>query len=191
MDSEIAIKYPLHSEPEIKFIAYLIFCSFLVSLVGAFTTVELLHRRISGSGWRSWYASNARSDIQLRTDIPRVQLAGCAVSFGGVAIWCMHFIGNRAIILGDGEAEIQLYYSPTFTAVSFVMPVIVLFCGFVIADRFYKGNKNAATRFCSLLGCSVCAGASIVEVTLAPSVVQDMLITRIDALHRKLWHLGF
>jgi hypothetical protein len=47
-------KYPVGSKPVISFVPYLIFCSYLVSLIGAFTTVELLHRRVSGSGWRSW-----------------------------------------------------------------------------------------------------------------------------------------
>lgn len=55
MDSTIAIKYPLGSKPKISFVPWIIVCSYLVSLVGAFTTVELLHRRISGAGWRSWY----------------------------------------------------------------------------------------------------------------------------------------
>lgn len=49
--------------------------------------------------------------FQLSITTIRVQVAGCAVSFGLVAIWCMHFVGNRAIVLGDGEDAIQLYYS--------------------------------------------------------------------------------
>ncbi|KAF2848039.1 hypothetical protein T440DRAFT_455405 [Plenodomus tracheiphilus IPT5] len=143
----IAAKYPLRSFPRVHFVPWVIFCSYLVSLLGAFTTVELLHRRISGSGWRSW-----------------VQLGGTSISFGLVAIWCMHFVGNRAIVLGDGEEAIQLYYSSTYTAVSAILPVVVIFIGLLVADRFYKGSKRAMTRFASLGVCGLCAGAAVTEM---------------------------
>ena len=94
----------------------------------------------------------------------RVQIAGCSVSFGLVAIWCMHFVGNRAIVLGDGEDEIQLYYSPTFTAISAIIPVVVIFLGLMVADRFYKRSKHAAVRVVSLIVCGICAGAAITEM---------------------------
>ncbi|KAJ4337399.1 hypothetical protein N0V87_004722 [Didymella glomerata] len=144
---ELEAKYPIGSRPNISFTPYLIFCSYLVSLIGSATTVELLHRRVSGSGWRAW-----------------VQIAGCSVSFGLVAIWCMHFVGNRAIVLGDGEEEIQLYYSPTFTALSAIIPVVVIFLGLMIADRFYRRSKHTAVRVVSLIVCGVCAGAAITEM---------------------------
>ncbi|KAJ4330980.1 hypothetical protein N0V87_009530 [Didymella glomerata] len=144
---ELEAKYPIGSRPNISFTPYLIFCSYLVSLIGSATTVELLHRRVSGSGWRAW-----------------VQIAGCSVSFGLVAIWCMHFIGNRAIVLGDGEEEIQLYYSPAFTALSAIIPVVVIFLGLMIADRFYRRSKHTAVRVVSLIVCGVCAGAAITEM---------------------------
>ncbi|KAH6639482.1 hypothetical protein C7974DRAFT_132435 [Boeremia exigua] len=145
--SELEAKYPIGSRPKISFIPYLIFCSYLVSLIGSATTVELLHRRVSGSGWRAW-----------------VQIAGCSVSFGLVAIWCMHFVGNRAIVLGDGEAEIQLYYSPAFTTLSAIIPVVAIFLGLMVADRFYKRSKHAAVRIASLVVCGICAGAAITEM---------------------------
>lgn len=50
---------------------------------------------------------------------------------GGIAIWCMHFIGNRAIILGDGDSRIQITYGAGFTALSFFIPIMVLFLAFV------------------------------------------------------------
>jgi hypothetical protein len=65
----------------------------------------------------------------------------------------MHFVGNRAIILGGGEKEIQLYYSSSFTAVSAILPIIVIFMGLLIVDRFYKGSKSFTTRYLALLGC--------------------------------------
>lgn len=45
---------------------------------------------------------------------------------GGISIWCMHFIGNRAIILADGTETLQIAYNPSFTALSFFLPIIVL-----------------------------------------------------------------
>ncbi|KAH7094571.1 hypothetical protein FB567DRAFT_585938 [Paraphoma chrysanthemicola] len=147
MSSDLRDKYPIGSRPAISFVPYIIFCSYLVSLIGAFTTVELLHRRVSGSGWRSW-----------------VQVGGCSVSFGLVAIWCMHFVGNRAIILGDGEDAIQLYYSSTYTAVSAILPVVVIFLGLLVADRFYKGSRRPLTRYSALVVCGVCAGAAVTEM---------------------------
>jgi NO-binding membrane sensor protein with MHYT domain len=53
---------------------------------------------------------------------------------GGVAIWGMHFIGNRAIILGEGQIQIQIAYSSTFTAFSFFLPVAVLFLAFWVVE---------------------------------------------------------
>lgn len=49
---------------------------------------------------------------------------------GGIAIWGMHFIGNRAIVLGGGQSQIQIAYSSGFTALSFFIPIIVLFLAF-------------------------------------------------------------
>lgn len=76
----------------------------------------------------------------------------------------MHFVGNRAIVLGDGEDEIQLYYSSTYTAVSAVLPIIVIFLGFLLADLFFKGSKNTTTRYLALLMCGVCCGAAVTEM---------------------------
>jgi NO-binding membrane sensor protein with MHYT domain len=76
----------------------------------------------------------------------------------------MHFVGNRAIILGDGEEEIQLYYSPTYTAISAFLPVVVIFLGLSIADKFYKSSRHALVRYSSLLVCGVCAGAAVTEM---------------------------
>lgn len=76
----------------------------------------------------------------------------------------MHFVGNRAIVLGDGEQEIQLYYSPAYTALSAIIPVVVIFLGLMIADRFYRRSKHAAIRVVSLVVCGICAGAAITEM---------------------------
>jgi NO-binding membrane sensor protein with MHYT domain len=76
----------------------------------------------------------------------------------------MHFVGNRAIVLGSGEAEIQLYYSPTYTAVSAILPVVVIFLGLLAADKFYRGSRGSVVRFASLAICGVCGGAAVTEM---------------------------
>ncbi|CAI6338225.1 unnamed protein product [Periconia digitata] len=144
VDVSIHDKYPIGSRPDIHYIPYVIFFSYIVSFIGAYTTVELLHRRQSGTSWRSW-----------------VQLVACSISFSLVAIWCMHFVGNRAIVLGDGEDEIQLYYNATFTTISAILPMVVMFLGLQTADRFYRGNRKSMTRNAALLICGIFAGAAV------------------------------
>jgi NO-binding membrane sensor protein with MHYT domain len=80
----------------------------------------------------------------------------------------MHFVGNRAIVLGDGEMEIQLYYSSTYTAVSAVLPVVVIFLGLLAADKFYKGSRGSIVRFASLSICGICGGAAVTEMYGTP-----------------------
>ncbi|KAI9815094.1 MAG: hypothetical protein M1827_002937 [Pycnora praestabilis] len=87
--------------------------SYIISYIGALTTLELLHRRTAGRGWYNWFL-----------------LINSSITMGGVAIWCMHFIGNRAIILGHGEIQLQVAYSSGFTALSFFVPISVLLGAF-------------------------------------------------------------
>lgn len=53
---------------------------------------------------------------------------------GLVGIWCMHFVGNRSIVLGNGQARFQLIYSPGYTILSCALPVIGLTFAFYIAE---------------------------------------------------------
>jgi len=66
-----------------------------------------------------------------------------ALAMGGMGIWCMHFIGNRAIVLGQGQIEIQILYSPGFTAASFFFPVILLLMAFLVSG---PGSELALDR---------------------------------------------
>ena len=59
---------------------------------------------------------------------------------GGVGIWCMHFIGNRAIVFGDGKSQYQIYYSSGFTAVSFFLPIAVLMLAFYLIGANEKAS---------------------------------------------------
>jgi NO-binding membrane sensor protein with MHYT domain len=49
---------------------------------------------------------------------------------GGVAIWSMHFIGNRAIDLGAAEHLPKIVYSPKFTVASLFLPIIIMIFAF-------------------------------------------------------------
>lgn len=61
---------------------------------------------------------------------------------GGIATWSMHFIGNRAIVLGHGQKELQVEYDARWTALSFVLPVSVTCIAFIICGT----NDNLTTR---------------------------------------------
>lgn len=62
----------------------------------------------------------------------RYLLLGAACIMGAVSIWSMHYIGNRAISMAQGQANVQIQYSPGFTAGSFFLPIIVVGAAFYI-----------------------------------------------------------
>ncbi|CAD6580433.1 MAG: hypothetical protein ASARMPREDX12_009564 [Alectoria sarmentosa] len=59
---------------------------------------------------------------------------------GAVAIWSMHYIGNRAIVMVQGEPNLQIQYNPGFTAGSFFLPVCVV----GIAFYFFSITDNVS-----------------------------------------------
>ncbi|KAJ9624410.1 hypothetical protein H2203_005282 [Taxawa tesnikishii (nom. ined.)] len=119
-----------------------IVASFFASLAGTLLTVELLHRKRTGKTWAS-----------------RMQLLSCALSMGLVGIWCMHFIGNRSIVLAEGQDDLQMAYSPGYTALSCFLPVIGLSFAFYVAELRLK--SAIARRFLDVVS-GVFAGLSIV-----------------------------
>lgn len=70
----------------------------------------------------------------------------------------MHFVGNKAIVMGDGRTEIQLSYSAGHTALSAVIPVVVLYLGFSVVDRHGKTQRSL---YLSLIITGLAAGLSI------------------------------
>ena len=66
---------------------------------------------------------------------------------GAVAIWCMHYIGNRAIIIGKGQSDLQIQYSPGFTAGSFFLPIVVV----AVAFYLFGTSENVGITW-TLLG---------------------------------------
>ncbi|KAK5162749.1 hypothetical protein LTR04_003026 [Oleoguttula sp. CCFEE 6159] len=127
---------PFHINPGI------VVASYFVSLAGTITTVEQLHRRVTGKKWLKW-----------------MQLIACAVSMGLIGIWCMHFIGNRAIVLANGEYQLQLFYSPGFTTISVFLPIVCLFFAFAVAELRLKSTFKER---CCFLFAGIVAGLSIV-----------------------------
>lgn len=75
---------------------------------------------------------------------------------GGIGIWCMHFIGNRAIVLGNGEPDIQILYNVAFTGASFVLPVVVLLAAFYSVGVEEKAGYIRILTGGLLTGSSVC-----------------------------------
>lgn len=75
---------------------------------------------------------------------------------GGIAIWCMHYIGNRAIDIGDGNVQLQIAYSSGFTALSFFMPIIVLLAAFVAIGTNEKVSWWRVAVGGTLAGAAIC-----------------------------------
>lgn len=74
---------------------------------------------------------------------------------GGIGIWCMHFIGNRAIQL-EGDTMGQIVYSSGFTAASFFLPIIVLTAAFYVLGAVDKPSSVYIAFSGALTGLAVC-----------------------------------
>ncbi|KAF3936639.1 hypothetical protein ABW19_dt0203041 [Dactylella cylindrospora] len=112
--------------------------SYAVSYIGSVTTLELLHRRTGSRGWYNWSL-----------------LVGSAISMGSVAIWGMHFIGNRAIVLDYGVESHQLMYSASFTALSFFLPIAVLLSAYMFIGTSEDVSKVRVTIGGTIAGLAV------------------------------------
>lgn len=78
------------------------------------------------------------------------------MTMGGIGIWGMHFVGNRAVLLEHGIAARQIIYNPTYTAISFFLPILVLLAAFYmlgIPDRAHHLHIAVAGV---LTGSAVC-----------------------------------
>ncbi|KAL0093037.1 hypothetical protein J3Q64DRAFT_1673264 [Phycomyces blakesleeanus] len=117
----------------------IIFLSYLISVVGAQTTLELFTRRTHFSGLYNWFL-----------------LTVAAFVMGGVSIWSMHFIGNQSltIILPDGE-QYQLSYAVGYTVSSLVVVIATMF----IAFAFIGTTEDA--RLARIIPSGIFAGAGI------------------------------
>ena len=68
----------------------------------------------------------------------------------------MHSIGMASIIMGGGEINVQLNYSPVYTAGSFLLPIVVLAIAFFILSAAEKVNAiNLIVGGC-IAGAAIC-----------------------------------
>lgn len=108
---------------------------------------------------------------------------------GGIGIWSMHFIGNRAILLGDGSDGEQISYNIPFTMISLVLPIIVLSTAFYAISFEEKPSIIRLLIGGFLAGGAVCAmhyigqlGISNYHCTYGPGyVVGAALIATVSA----------
>ncbi|KAI1412453.1 DAO-domain-containing protein [Hypoxylon sp. FL1857] len=113
--------------------------SYLISYIGAVLTLELLNRRTS------------RNNL-----VNNLILVSAAIAMGGISIWCMHFVGNRAIVLGHDELELRIDYSSGFSALSFFLPVFVLLAAFVAIGANYRVSLWRTCCGGVLAGAGIC-----------------------------------
>ena len=74
---------------------------------------------------------------------------------GGMAVWCMHFIGNYAIILGEGKG-MQAAYNPGMTVLACLFPIVITAMTFLVvaSDHTFSyvrvglGGTLAGLGFC-------------------------------------------
>lgn len=123
----------------VSYNAGFIVLSYLVSLAGCATCVELLHRRTARFGLYNWYL-----------------LVTAAICMGGIGIWCMHFIGNRATILHSHGQIASITYSPRFTALSFFLPIVVLTIAFYFVGTSERADVLYIAGTGALTGAAVC-----------------------------------
>ncbi|KAK8149343.1 hypothetical protein G3M48_007431 [Beauveria asiatica] len=150
--------------------------SYAVSLVGAGSTLELMRRRTSHKGFHNFFL-----------------LAGAAMCMGGIAIWSMHFIGNRALFIFDGQSDLQIAYSTGLTVASLFVPILVLLLAFLavtnndrvqwwkislagclsggaICGMHYLGNASISNYHCTYTAAYV-VGAAIIAVSASTTAL--------------------
>ncbi|KAI1780592.1 hypothetical protein F4818DRAFT_451026 [Hypoxylon cercidicola] len=113
--------------------------SYIVSWVGAALTLELLNWRTSRNGLFN-----------------HLILVSAAVAMGGVSIWCMHFVGNRSMVLNNDEPELRIEYSFSYRALSFFLPIVVLLAAFLAIGANYNVSWKRICCGGILSGVAIC-----------------------------------
>ncbi|KAJ9643764.1 hypothetical protein H2204_001909 [Knufia peltigerae] len=75
---------------------------------------------------------------------------------GGIGIWAMHFVGNRAIVLDHANHQRQILYNQGFTAASFFLPIVVLIFAFYLLGTPAKARQLHVALAGILTGAAVC-----------------------------------
>ncbi|KAH7311762.1 hypothetical protein B0I35DRAFT_357754 [Stachybotrys elegans] len=175
-------QYQGHLVPQ-SFSAGFVALSYVISFIGAASTLELVNRR---TGFKGIYNN--------------LLLFGAAVTMGGVSIWSMHFIGNRAIHMENGQRELQIAFSAGITALSFFVPIVVLMgaflavgtnsvvsrwricaggvlCGASVCGMHYLGNASIHNYTCEYRPSNV-VGSAIIAVTASTAALSMFFVFR-------------
>ncbi|KAI8067843.1 hypothetical protein BC940DRAFT_300581 [Gongronella butleri] len=93
----------------------IVFVSYIISVIGSMTTLELLSRRTHIRGRVNWFL-----------------LFAAALSMGSVGIWSMHFIGNNSLTITfvNSPYSYQLAYAPGYTFASLIVAIACMFISF-------------------------------------------------------------
>jgi NO-binding membrane sensor protein with MHYT domain len=76
---------------------------------------------------------------------------------GGIGIWCMHYVANRAIILLDAnDPGTQISYNAGYTTLSFFVPILVLFAAFSLLGTNEATSKVRIAVSGTLAGLAIC-----------------------------------
>lgn len=67
----------------------------------------------------------------------------------------MHFIGNRAVVMAQGQPDMQIVYNTGFTSVSFFLPIIVLSGAFYLLGATDRINRYYIAFAGVLMGVAV------------------------------------
>jgi NO-binding membrane sensor protein with MHYT domain len=111
-----------------------------------------------------------------------------------------HFIGNRAIQMGDGKQGLQIVFSEGVTALSFFVPILVLMlafvaigtnavvswwrisaggvlCGSGVCGMHYLGNASIENYHCEYEPANV-AGSALIAVTASTVALSMFFVFR-------------
>jgi NO-binding membrane sensor protein with MHYT domain len=122
---------------------------------------------------------------------------------GGIGIWCMHFIGNRAIVMSEGQLDKQIVYNTSFTSVPLFLPIVVSSGAFYLLgateriDRYFiafagvsMGEAMGGMQYVGQLGISNCrCGYSVTDAVGAAiiSVAASMIVLNVFFRFREVW----
>lgn len=68
--------------------------SYIVSVMGSTTCLELLHRRSSRSGLLNWFVRVRPLRPSVSNELLRYLLLASSLSMGGIGIYSMHFVSG-------------------------------------------------------------------------------------------------
>ena len=103
---------------------------------------------------------------------------------GAIAIWCMHFIGNRGLVLGNGAKEIQIAYDSGYTVLSFFVPIVVLLAAFFAIGSNEKVRRLRVIVGGTMAGLAICGMHYLGQTGIAnydcvyniPSIVGSVVV---------------